>query len=92
MLNNLINQYVEILDANYGSQYNRDVKFSIKSGRKYTKVVFQGSVHAFIDVVTGDVYKPASWAQPAKGARYNLFRDIETLRKVADWAGGYLYR
>ena len=52
-------------------------KYVIQKGRKYLKIVQQqyddmgpnpsykyrdGSVHAFIDKETGDVYKPAGWA------------------------------
>ena len=62
-------------------------KFVVQKGRKYLKIINQqyddmgpnpsyeyrnGSVHAFIDRETGDVYKPASWAKPAKHVRYNL--------------------
>ena len=32
----------------------------------------QGSVTAFIDKNTGEVYKPASWKAPAKHVRYDL--------------------
>ena len=30
------------------------------------------SVHAFVDMKTGEVYKPASVKAPAKGVRFNL--------------------
>ena len=52
------------------------------------------SVHAFIDRKSGEVYKPASIKQPAKGVRFNLLiiTDREWLLENADWAGGYLYR
>ena len=83
-------------------------KFVIKKGRKYLKIINQqfdtfqdrneyrdGSVHAFIDRETGDVYKPAGWAKPAKHVRYNLLerKDREFLfdYKNVGWAGGYLY-
>ena len=55
----------------------------------------QGSVTAFIDKNTGEVYKPASWKAPAKHVRYDLrlIKDREFLHnpKNTDWAGGYLY-
>jgi len=85
-------------------------KYIVKKGRKYLKIVNQqfddmgpnptnqyrdGSVHAFIDRETGDVYKPASWNKPAKHVRYNLLerKDREFLfdYKNVGWAGGYLY-
>jgi len=83
-------------------------KFVIKTGRKYYKIMqhefdtFQdrneyreGSVHAFVDKNTGEVYKPASWKSPAKIVRYDL-RVIRDREYVLDprncgWAGGYLY-
>ena len=55
----------------------------------------EGSVHAFVDKKTGQVYKPASWAAPAKHVRYDLriIREREFLLNSnnTDWAGGYLY-
>ena len=85
-------------------------KFVIQKGRKYLKIINRqyddmgsnprneyrdGSVHAFIDRKTGDVYKPAGWAKPAKHVRYNLLErsDREFLfnYKNVGWAGGYLY-
>ena len=82
----------------------------IRDRRKYLKIVQQqyddmgpnpsykyrdGSVHAFIDRETGDVYKPAGWAKPAKHVRYNLLersdRNFLFDYKNVGWAGGYLY-
>ncbi|SVE35764.1 uncharacterized protein METZ01_LOCUS488618, partial [marine metagenome] len=55
----------------------------------------QGSVTAFVDRSTGEVYKPASWRAPAKHVRYDLrlIKDREFLHNPAntDWAGGHLY-
>jgi|TARA_B100000035_G_scaffold304036_1_gene303274 hypothetical protein len=72
--------------------------FTISSGRKYHKVIHNdkgghGSVHAFIDKKTGDVYKPASWNKPAKHVRYNLLEreSRQLMFGQLDWAGGYLY-
>ena len=83
-------------------------RFRFYEGKRYFKVVreefdtFQGrnewkdsTVHAFVDRVTGEVYKPASWKAPAKHVRFDL--RIETHReflhnpKNVGWAGGYLY-
>ena len=54
-----------------------------------------GSVHAFIDKNTGEVYKPASWKAPAKIVRFDLrlIKDREFLFnwKNLSWAGGHLY-
>ena len=82
--------------------------FVIKNGRKYYKIMqrefdtFQdrnewreGSVHAFVNKNTGEVFKPASYNAPAKHVRYDL-RVINDRAKLHDpeytgWAGGYLY-
>ena len=54
-----------------------------------------GSVTAFIDKNTGEVYKPASWKAPAKNVRFDLriIKEREFLfnPKNCDWAGGHLY-
>ena len=55
----------------------------------------KGSVTAFIDKQTGEVYKPASWKAPAKHVRFDLriIKEREFLHnpKNVDWAGGHLY-
>ena len=104
-------QLCRSLEGNYNLRYpNSDhaPKFRMEFGRKYIKVIQQdydtfqdrneyrdGSVHAFIDRNTGEVYKPASWKSPAKIVRYDL-RLIAHRAKLhdpnyTDWAGGYLY-
>ena len=52
------------------------------------------TVHAFVDKTTGDVFLPASWNAPAKGARFNLFENKEELFQgvMNRPHGGYLYR
>ena len=87
------------------------MKFVVKTGKRYYKIVQQefetweksrnygkyadGSVHAFVDKKTGQVYKPASWAAPAKHVRFDLriIREREFLfnSNNTGWAGGYLY-
>ena len=84
------------------------LKFRMEFGRKYIKIIQQeydtfqdrneyrdGSVHAFVDRQTGEVYKPASWKSPAKHVRFDM-RLISDRAKLHDaeftgWAGGYLY-
>ena len=55
----------------------------------------QGSVTAFIDKNTGEVYKPASWKAPAKIVRFDLrlISDREFLFNPNNisWAGSHLY-
>jgi hypothetical protein len=54
-----------------------DRVYAFELGRKYARVYAQmgsgRSVYAFVDVSTGDIFKPASWKGPAKGVRGNLF-------------------
>ena len=73
--------FLEYQDAN---EY-----YGTKAGYK------SGSVHAFIDKQTGEVYKPASWRAPAKHVRFDLrlIKDREFLFnwKNLSWAGGHLY-
>ena len=84
------------------------MKFVVKTGKRYYKIVQQefetweksrnygkyadGSVHSFVDKETGDVYKPASWAAPAKHIRFT-FQNVDHLKfllnpKNVGWAGG----
>ena len=91
------NELVLRLQADYDRQYKENsnpCKFSITTGRKYHKILDRkGSVHAFINKETGELYKPASWNAPAKHVRYDL-RRIKQRHECfnnADWAGSYLY-
>ena len=100
----------EQLDAMENGTANL-MKFVVNTGKRYYKIVQQefetwekskyygqyrdGSVHAFVDKETGDVYKPASWAAPAKHVRFT-FQNVDHLKfllnpKNVGWAGGYLY-
>ena len=100
-------QLCRSLEENYQLKYptsSEPVKFRMEFGRKYIKVIHQdlrddeyrdAGVHAFVDRLTGEVYKPASWKSPAKIVRYDL-RLISDRAKLhnpnyTDWAGGYLY-
>ena len=84
------------------------MRFRIQNGKKYYKIIQQdydtfqdrneyrdGSVHAFVDKKTGEVYKPASWRSPAKYVRFDLrlIKDRALLHDptFTGWAGGYLY-
>jgi len=75
-----------------------DYDFYIQSGRKYHKIMMNAagshSVHAFVDKKTGELYKAASFKQPAKGVRFDLriITQREEVLEKCDWAGGYLYK
>ena len=91
----------DVLQANYKSQYSHGSNYTFaldSSGRKYHKIFMyinnqRDSIHAFIDKKTGDVFKPASFKAPAKGARYNMLnmKSRQEMFERADWAGSYLY-
>ena len=91
----------DALQADYQGRYSHGSNYTFaldSSGRKYHKVFMyingqRVSIHAFIDKKTGDVFKPASFKAPAKGARYNVLniQSREEMFKYADWAGEYLY-
>jgi len=51
------------------------------------------SVHAFVEIATGDLYKAEGWKKPAKHVRGNLLDDVafQAILDRCDWAGGYLY-
>ena len=79
-------KYIKVFNLQYeeaNDYYNRPAGYR------------QGSVVAFVDRSTGEVYKPASWKAPAKHVRYDLrlIKDREFLHNPAntDWAGGHLY-
>ena len=82
----------EYIKADYNKYgYKSDYNVTIKKGRKYYKVITENSVHAFVDVNNGDVYKPASWNKPAKHVRFNLLQDPQDCYNKVSWSGGYLY-
>jgi|TARA_R110000796_G_scaffold72277_1_gene163552 hypothetical protein len=86
----LVEKYVAILNKPKNNRFGK--VFSYTTGKKYFKVIDESSVEAFVEKTTGDVYKPASWAAPAKNARYNLATDLNLLNKVIKLSSGYLYQ
>ena len=79
-------KYIKVFNLQYqesNDYYNRPAGYR------------KGSVTAFIDKNTGEVYKPASWKAPAKHVRFDLriIKEREFLLnpKNCDWAGGHLY-
>jgi len=85
--------------------------FKVYSGKRYYKIVQQefetwegskyygqyrdSSVHSFVDKKTGQVFKPAGWAKPAKHVRFDMRiikeRNLLFNPDFTGWAGGYLY-
>jgi len=71
----------------YTSEYN----VTVSKGRKYYKIITDNSVHCFVDVKNGNVYKPASYNKPAIHVRYNLLQDPQDCYNKCDCNGSYLY-
>jgi hypothetical protein len=52
-------------------------------GKRYARLTSpngsnpDGSCWAFVDMHTGDVFKPAGWSKPAKHARGNIAKGVE---------------
>ena len=89
--------------ADNGMPAKWETKYIYETGRKYFKVVrvedeYKSNdehrcVEAFIDRQTGDIFKPASWRKPAKGARFNLLdeQSCQLCFQHLDPFGGHLY-
>ena len=106
--NKELSQYAQDqIDAMDNGTWN-GMKFRIQKGRKYYKIIAQefdtfrdrneyrdGSVHAFVDKKTGEIYKAESWKSPAKYVRYDMRivnqREFVLNPMNCGWAGGYLY-
>ena len=74
-------------------------KFYIETGRKYHKVIMETesgsrSVHAFVNIKTGELHKAASFKAPVKEPRFDLriMQEREFVLEKCDWSGGYLYK
>jgi len=82
--------------TNWGN-YNKDKKLdlTIKTGRKFTKIINGNSVWGFVSrvdgthkglpVSVGDILKAAGWSAPAKHSRGSIF-DKE-FHKSFSWTG-----
>ncbi len=74
--------YIREMKAASDLEFNRNgytigkPEFSYTTGKKFHKVLRtshrQTSVHCFVDIETGDIYKAASYKIPAKGIRGNI--------------------
>jgi len=62
-------------DKEFIEYHRKEYSYSFVTLQKYHKIVSHGSVVAFIDRETGDIFKPASWKAPAKGIRGNVLSE-----------------
>lgn len=74
--------YVKAMRAEYYAKNFPNLKqegLKYQVGKKNVKLILTNengenrSVYAFIDIETGDIFKAASWAAPAKHARGNVY-------------------
>lgn len=103
-----INEFVEFLNEASREYYTKHFPnltpkvFWVHGGRKYISIVEaetirerNWTIHCFVDSLTADVYKPATWRAPAlNGARFNLLdpESYADLKARWDSCGGYLYK
>ena len=59
--------------------------YHIRRVIKYWKVITDNSVHCFVDRITGDVFKAASWNKPAPIPRFNLLINAQECLSKCDW-------
>jgi hypothetical protein len=96
----LIEEYLEVLNTKALTICT--TAYGVSKGRKFAKVLAHGtqtSVHAFVNLENGDVFKPATFNAPQKNAdgtfavRFNLVDDAsrESLFDKAEFSGAYLY-
>lgn len=64
-------------------------KFKYEQGKKYYKIIQEFSsknnTYCFIDMETGELYKPATSSSPYKNKIY----DLEETILLSDWRGNY---
>ena len=88
------NQMKYYKELDYKLYINNPEKISIKTGLKYDKVIIDNRVLCFIEISTGNIYKPANWSTPyTKGKtpiRASLFNKSSYIN--ADINGGWLYK
>ena len=94
-----IHTWLDVLEEKAKKQTYGDeqtIYYFFKENNKYYKItqVWEGveTTHAFVNKITGDIYKPANCYAPYKDTRYNLLNDFDKLLEECDWAGSYLYK
>jgi hypothetical protein len=65
-------------------------EFSYTVGKRYIRVVSEGSAHSFVDLTDGSVLKPAGFKTPAKHARGNIFDENNGLGSMGPYGPAYL--
>lgn len=92
-------KYIDFLEKMATEKYRRDLpnlevpEYGYSKGKRFFKIFrvdsASKSVVAFVDRVSGDIYKPAGWKAPAKHARGNVL-DKNSWRGHTDLGPYYL--
>jgi len=71
-----------------------EATLEVMPGRKYARIVCcyynSRSAWAFVDMETGDIYKPAGWNAPAKHARGNIYDATQGMGQMTQYGPKYL--
>ena len=87
-------RFADTLNEKFAGQ----AEFSVIAMRKYDRIVIERTpmclplAHAFVERVTGKLFKAAGWAGPAKNHSYDLStpEGFAQAVELADIYGGYL--
>ncbi len=89
----------EIVDNHFEENYSKltSPELKINTGKRYVRIerhdrgnMSSISVHAFVDMTNGDVFKAAGWKAPAKHARGNIFELDNGLSRMTPYGPQYL--
>lgn len=80
-LNRLLSQLTDLAKSEYDRLFPNlaPAVYSAMSGKRFDRIVVENGdgthrrVWGFIEKRTGDIYKAASWSQPAKHTRGTIF-------------------
>jgi hypothetical protein len=94
-MNTLIEELKRSAKERYQTSTLTQPNFNVNTrGSKYFKIEADGRIVCFVEKVTGNIYKPASWRGPyTKGVnsvRANI-HDYETFMNKTDPFGAWLY-
>ena len=84
----VIKIYTDYMNIQFPS--NPKELFTVTQGKRYIRVMRDGSAHCFVDKENGDILKAATWRAPAKHARGNIFDADKGLKFIEPYGTAYL--
>jgi hypothetical protein len=85
--------------AAYAFYAHNGLDFTSMKGKRYARIVRQmrgdsnsRSAYGFVELATGDIFKPATWKAPAKHKRGNIFDESGGLDCCGPYSVAYLKR